>query len=58
MQSYLIKHGISHTRLSAHAFGEQQTLARSNTVEDNFFDRRVTLTTRSINPVNGQTASN
>lgn len=58
VQSYLIKHGISHTRLSAQAFGEQHTLANSNTVEDNFFDRRVTLTTRSINPVNGQTASN
>jgi len=58
VQSYLIKHGISHKRLSTQAFGEQQTLARSNTVEDNFFDRRVTLTTRSMNIVNGQTASN
>ncbi|MET6759456.1 sortase-associated OmpA-like protein PdsO [Pseudoalteromonas sp. NCIMB_1079] len=58
VQSYLIKHGVSHKRLSTQAFGEQQTLANSNTVEDNFFDRRVTLTTRSINPVNGQTASN
>ena len=58
VQSYLIKHGVSHKRLSTQAFGEQQTLASSNTVEDNFFDRRVTLTTRSINPVNGQTASN
>ncbi|GAB0110061.1 MULTISPECIES: sortase-associated OmpA-like protein PdsO [Pseudoalteromonas] len=58
VQSYLIKHGVSHKRLSTQAFGEQQTLANSNTVEDNFFDRRVTLTTRSMNPVNGQTASN
>ncbi len=58
VQSYLIKHGVSHKRLSTQAFGEQQTLANSNTVEDNFFDRRVTLTTRSMNPANGQTASN
>ncbi|MBH0074218.1 sortase-associated OmpA-like protein PdsO [Pseudoalteromonas sp. SWYJ118] len=58
VQSYLIKHGVSHKRLSTQAFGEQQTLANSNTVEDNFFDRRVTLTTRSMNSVNGQTASN
>lgn len=58
VQSYLIKHGVSHKRLSTQAFGEQQTLANSNTVEDNFFDRRVTLTTRSMSPVNGQTASN
>ena len=58
VQSYLIKHGVSHKRLSTQAFGEQQALANSNTVEDNFFDRRVTLTTRSMNSVNGQTASN
>ncbi|MBH0078420.1 sortase-associated OmpA-like protein PdsO [Pseudoalteromonas sp. NZS11] len=58
VQSYLIKHGVSHKRLSTQAFGEQQTLANSNTVEDNFFDRRVTLTTRSMSPANGQTASN
>ena len=58
VQSYLIKHGVSHTRLSAQAFGEQHTLANSNTLEDNFFDRRVTLTTRSLTSVNGQTASN
>ncbi len=58
VQSYLIKHGVSHKRLSTQAFGEQHTLANSNTTEDNFFDRRVTLTTRSLAPVNGQTASN
>lgn len=58
VQSYLIKQGVSHTRLSTQAFGEQQTLAKTNTVEDNTFDRRVTLTTRLINSVNSQTASN
>jgi sortase system peptidoglycan-associated protein len=55
---YLIKQGISHTRLSMQAFGEQQTLASSNTVEDNVFDRRVTVTTRSINANTQQVASN
>lgn len=58
VQSYLIKQGVSHTRLSAQAFGEQQSIANSNTLEDNFFDRRVTLTTRALNQANNQTASN
>lgn len=56
VQSYLIKHGVSHTRLTAHAFGEQQIVADSDSFEDNVFDRRVTLTTRSSN--HSQTASN
>ncbi|TMS95325.1 hypothetical protein CWB58_00065 [Pseudoalteromonas sp. S201] len=58
VQSYLIKQGVSHTRLSAQAFGEQQSIANSNTLEDNFFDRRVTLTTRALNQTTDQTASN
>lgn len=58
VQSYLIKQGVSHTRLSAQAFGEQQSIASSNTLEDNFFDRRVTLTTRALNQSSNQTASN
>ncbi|MEH6554882.1 sortase-associated OmpA-like protein PdsO, partial [Pseudoalteromonas tetraodonis] len=58
VQSYLIKQGVSHTRLSAQAFGEQQSIANSNTLEDNFFDRRVTLTTRALNQSSNQTASN
>jgi sortase system peptidoglycan-associated protein len=56
VQSYLIKHGVSHTRLTANAFGEQHTLANSDTYEENVFDRRVTLTTRPRNV--SQTASN
>ncbi|OUS71177.1 hypothetical protein B5G52_11600 [Pseudoalteromonas sp. A601] len=56
VQSYLIKQGISHTRLTANAFGEQQTVADSDSYEDNVFDRRVTLTTRPSN--HSQTASN
>ena len=56
VQSYLIKHGVSHTRLTANAFGEQHTLANSDTYEENVFDRRVTLTTRPSNV--SQTASN
>ncbi|MFP3352754.1 sortase-associated OmpA-like protein PdsO [Pseudoalteromonas sp. SIMBA_153] len=58
VQSYLIKQGVSHTRLSTQAFGEQQSIANSNTLEDNFFDRRVTLTTRALNQLSNQTASN
>ena len=58
VQSYLIKQGVSHTRLSTQAFGEQQSIANSNTLEDNFFDRRVTLTTRALNQTTDQTASN
>lgn len=58
VQSYLIKQGVSHIRLSAQAFGEQQSIANSNTLEDNFFDRRVTLTTRALNQTTDQTASN
>ncbi len=56
VQSYLIKQGISHTRLTANAFGEQQTVANSDSFEDNVFDRRVTLTTRPSNT--SQTARN
>ena len=49
---------MSTTGLSAQAFGEQQSIASSNTLEDNFFDRRVTLTTRALNQSSNQTASN
>ncbi|MDQ9092010.1 sortase-associated OmpA-like protein PdsO [Pseudoalteromonas haloplanktis] len=58
VQSYLIKQGISHTRLTASAFGEQQTVADSDNYEENMFDRRVTLTTRPSTQPYSQTASN
>ncbi|BDF93297.1 sortase-associated OmpA-like protein PdsO [Pseudoalteromonas sp. KAN5] len=58
VQSYLIKQGIAHTRLTATAFGEQQTVADSDNYEENMFDRRVTLTTRPSTQPYSQTASN
>ncbi|MFU2509890.1 MAG: sortase-associated OmpA-like protein PdsO [Pseudoalteromonas prydzensis] len=58
VQSYLIKQGISHTRLTTTAFGEQQTVADSDNYEENMFDRRVTLTTRPSSQPYSQTASN
>ncbi|QPL43573.1 sortase-associated OmpA-like protein PdsO [Pseudoalteromonas sp. A41-2] len=56
VQSYLIKQGVPHTRLSATAFGEKQSVASSNDYEDNVFDRRVTLTTRPVQNTQLQTA--
>lgn len=58
VQNYLIKQGIADNRLTATAFGEQQTVADSNSFEDNVFDRRVTLTTRPTKSAYSQTASN
>jgi len=58
VQNYLIKQGIAGNRLTATAFGEQQTVADSNNYEDNVFDRRVTLTTRPTTSPYSQTASN
>ena len=56
VQSYLIKQGVPHTRLTATAFGEQQSVADSNNYEDNVFDRRVTLTTRPVSQSSLRTA--
>ncbi len=56
VQSYLIKQGVPHTRLTATAFGEQQSVADSNNYEDNIFDRRVTLTTRPVTQSSLRTA--
>ncbi|MBQ4832011.1 sortase-associated OmpA-like protein PdsO [Pseudoalteromonas sp. MMG010] len=55
--SYLIKQGISHHRLTMQALGEQHSVTNNNTIEDNVFDRRVTLTTKAHNNSN-QMASN
>ncbi|MGO2012496.1 MAG: sortase-associated OmpA-like protein PdsO [Pseudoalteromonas sp.] len=58
VQNYLVKQGIADSRLTATAFGEQQTVADSDSFEDNIFDRRVTLTTRPTEPAYNQTVSN
>lgn len=58
VQNYLIKQGIAGERLTTTAFGEQQTVADSDSFEDNVFDRRVTLTTRPTTSSFSQTASN
>lgn len=58
VQSYLIKQGVPHTRLTATAFGEQQTIAQSDTYEENVFDRRVTLSTRPVTGKLQHTARN
>jgi outer membrane protein OmpA-like peptidoglycan-associated protein len=47
---------VPHTRLTATAFGEQQSVADSNNYEDNVFDRRVTLTTRPVSQSSLRTA--
>ncbi|MBE0377923.1 MULTISPECIES: sortase-associated OmpA-like protein PdsO [Pseudoalteromonas] len=58
VQRYLIQQGIAPTRLTATAFGEQQTVADNDNYEENMFDRRVTLTTRPSTQPYSQTASN
>ena len=58
VQRDLIQQGIAPTRLTATAFGEQQTVADNDNYEENMFNRHVTLTTRPSSKPYSQTASN
>lgn len=61
VNSFLIKQGVDHKRLNRFAFGESQSVASStqSNAESNFFDRRVTIVTKTKLPATEQvTASN
>lgn len=48
VSDFLIKHGVSHQRLTRHALGESNSLASNASFEDDFFDRRVTVTAKPM----------
>jgi sortase system peptidoglycan-associated protein len=48
VQQYLIKQGVDHKRLSSHAFGESQAVAKQTDYEGDFFDRRVTVKAKKV----------
>ncbi len=54
---FLMDQGVSHRRLTTHAFGEAKSVAQTSSFENDFFDRRVTVT---VKPTGGrtQTANN
>lgn len=54
VRQYLTERGIHPTRLHGKAFGDSQPLAQQESLEDNFFDRRVTLKLQA--PQDGMTA--
>ncbi|MDP5130480.1 MAG: sortase-associated OmpA-like protein PdsO [Paraglaciecola sp.] len=44
VKNYLLSQGVAEKQLISHAYGESQLVSRGTEVEDNFFDRRVSLT--------------
>lgn len=47
VRSYLVQQGIAESRLHGQAFGDQSPLHEQASLENNFFDRRVTLKLQS-----------
>ncbi len=43
VRSYLVKQGVAESRLNGQAYGDQSPLHEQASLENNFFDRRVTL---------------